>query len=429
MCDNVHILTSSDLQFGFKPKHSTTQCTFVLNEIIDYYLRHDSSIYLVLLDASQAFDRVQYVKMFRLLIQRGICSLTARLLANMYTNQSLRVCWNGQISNPFTISNGVKQGAILSPILFCIYMDVLLLELKKSKFGCHIGSTFCGSFGYADDVCILAPSHNAIQSMLNVCQNFAAEYDVKCNASKSQLLLFNCPANVKDIELSNIPIQVSESGVHLGHHIGKNCNYDSISKGISDLVYRTNYVTAKFGFCNSLIKSHMFDTYCTSFYGCPLWNMKTSYINRFCVNWRKCVRRIWGVPWMTHGTILKHLMREQGQSIKTQLFSRFLSFYYGVVHSDNKYVNMCSSLCTRSNTNVASNLRLLLHALNNNGDCFTDSSVLSIRRKLYSSSFCSDECTAVGMCVRELCLMRDGYYLPAFNQCSLITLLHDLCVN
>ena len=148
-----------------------------------------------------------------------------------------------------------------------------------------------------------------------------------------------------------------ESGVHLGYHIGKNCNYDSISKGISDLVYRTNYVTTKFGFCNSLITSHIFDTYCTSFYGCPLWNMKTCYINRFYINWRKCVRRIWGVPWVTQGTILKHLMWEQGQLIQTQLFSRFLSFY------------MCSSLCTRSNTKVASNLMLHLHALNNNGDC------------------------------------------------------------
>ena len=46
LCDNVNILQTSDMQFGFKSKHSTTQCTctFVLNEVIDYYLRHDSSI-------------------------------------------------------------------------------------------------------------------------------------------------------------------------------------------------------------------------------------------------------------------------------------------------------------------------------------------------------------------------------------------------
>jgi len=187
-------------------------------------------------------------------------------------------------------------------------------------------------------------------------------------------------------------------------------------------------VTAKSGFCNSLITSHMFDTYCTSFYGCPMWNMKACYLNSLYINWWKCARRIWGVPWMTHDTIIKHIVREQGQSIQTQLLNRFLSFYYDVVQSDNKHISMCSSLCTRSNT-IVSNIMLLLHALNINGDCFIDSSVLSIRRNLYSSSFCSDECTSVCICVRELCLMRDGYYLSAFNQCNLTTLLHELWVN
>ena len=197
LCDNVNILQTSDMQFGFKSKHSTTQCTFVLNEVIDYYLRHDSSIYLVLLDASQAFDRVQYVKLFRLLVKRGICPLTARLLAHMYTSQLIRVSWNGHVSNPFTTSNGVKQGAILSPILFCVYIDVLLLQLERSKFGCYIGSRFCGSFGYADDICILAPSRKATQSMLDICQKVASEYDIKFNVSKTQLLLINCPVNVR----------------------------------------------------------------------------------------------------------------------------------------------------------------------------------------------------------------------------------------
>ena len=55
-----------------------------------------------------------------------------------------------------TTSNRVKQGAIISPILFCVRIYVLLLQLERSKFGCYIGSRFCGSFGYADDMCIIA---------------------------------------------------------------------------------------------------------------------------------------------------------------------------------------------------------------------------------------------------------------------------------
>ena len=360
-------------------------------------------------------------------VKRGICPLIARFLAHLYTNQSIRVSWNGHISNSFTTSNGVKQGAILSPILFCVYMDVLLSKLENSKLGCHIGSLFCGSLGYADDVCILAPSHNATQSMLDICQKFALEYDVKFNASKTQLLLFNCPVHVSDISLNCMPLQVSERGVHLGHPIGRNCNNDAISKGISDIVYRTNYVMSKFGFCNALLRSNMFDTYCTSFYGCPLWDLRNGHINRFYINWRKCVRKIWRVPWMTHGRILRHLL--VGQGIETQLLNRFLSFYFGVVHSENIYVNICGSLCRNSNTNAASNLRLLLSALNNNGDCLTDSSLSSLRRKLCDVYDCTDECTAVGICVKDLCLMREGFYQPIFDQSNLLNMIFELCVN
>ena len=71
-------------------------------------------------------------------------------------------------------------------------MDVLLLKLRSSNIECHIGSRFCGSLGYADDIYILAPSRKATQSVFDIYQQFACEYGVKFNADKTQLLLFNC---------------------------------------------------------------------------------------------------------------------------------------------------------------------------------------------------------------------------------------------
>ena len=71
---NVNTLCSDDLQFGFKPAHSTSQCIFVLQEIIDLYLRNDSAVYLILLDASKAFDRVKYCTLFDILWNRNMCS-------------------------------------------------------------------------------------------------------------------------------------------------------------------------------------------------------------------------------------------------------------------------------------------------------------------------------------------------------------------
>jgi len=222
-------------------------------------------------------------------------------------------------------------------------------------------------------------------------------------------------------------IQLLNRSIHLLGWRSQFNNKDAISKGIRDMVYRTNYVMSKFGCCDALIRSHMFNTYCTSYYGCPLWDLRNGHVNRFYTNWRKCVRKIWRVPWMTHGRILRHLV--VGQSIQTQLPNRFLTFYFGVVHCENIYVNMCGSLCRYSNTNAASNLRLLLSALNNNGDCLTDSSFSSLRIKLYDKYECTGECSAVDQCVQDLCVMYEGYYHPIFDNSNLTNIIVERYVN
>ena len=77
-------LSSSELQFGFRSGFSTTQGTFALQEVINFYIERNSMISCVLLDASKAFDRVNYIKLFDLLVERGICPLVINLLISMY---------------------------------------------------------------------------------------------------------------------------------------------------------------------------------------------------------------------------------------------------------------------------------------------------------------------------------------------------------
>ena len=152
LTQNSSVLSTCDLQFGFKNKHSTVQCSFALKEIVQYYSNNKSNVYCLLLDATQAFDRVHYIKLFNTLTRRGMCSLTVRFLIRLYTQQKLRVKCENTFSPEFCIKNGVKQGGVLSFILFTVYFDELLLELKDSGYGCWIGNTFCGALAYADDV-------------------------------------------------------------------------------------------------------------------------------------------------------------------------------------------------------------------------------------------------------------------------------------
>ena len=81
----------------------------------------------------------------------------------MYAYEQIRVIWNGEYSNCFYVKKGVKRGAIVSPILSCVYLAVLLTELKKAGLGCFIGTWFASALAYADDIILMAPSARAMR--------------------------------------------------------------------------------------------------------------------------------------------------------------------------------------------------------------------------------------------------------------------------
>ena len=74
---------------------STTQCTYVMQETISYYNDNGSNVYALMLDASKAFDRVKFSKLFHILLNCQMSPLVLRLLFYMYTNQKLQVRWGG----------------------------------------------------------------------------------------------------------------------------------------------------------------------------------------------------------------------------------------------------------------------------------------------------------------------------------------------
>ncbi len=83
--------------------------------------------------------------------------LVLRLLLYMYTHQKLQVKWSDHIGNIFSVSNGVKQAGVLSPILFSINLDGFLTKWNKKGVGCHIGNYYVGCLAYAYDPTLIAP--------------------------------------------------------------------------------------------------------------------------------------------------------------------------------------------------------------------------------------------------------------------------------
>ncbi len=185
------VLTSSNLLFGFKNGLSTTHCTFCMNGTINYYNYKRLNVYVLFLDnATKVFDRVKYCKLFNELCKRKMSPLITILLLFMYTNQRLQVKWGNETSSQFNVLNGVKQGGVLSPILFAVYMDGLLDILAETGVGCHMGIYFIGALTFADDLNLLSLTLSGLKVLVNVCEKYAEEYNVTFNGSKSRLLLF-----------------------------------------------------------------------------------------------------------------------------------------------------------------------------------------------------------------------------------------------
>ena len=99
-------------------------------------------------------------------------------------SQILSVRWNSTLSSGFGVSNGVRQGGVLSPILFTVYIHELLTRLSSLGTGCFTDYHFVGALGYADDIALLTSSPSALRLLLSECEVFAREYDLAFNATR-----------------------------------------------------------------------------------------------------------------------------------------------------------------------------------------------------------------------------------------------------
>ena len=162
------LLHSDSLQFGFKRGCGTSTATWLVQEVLQQYLRAGSKPTAVVLDCSKAFDLAKFNILFeKLLTDRKMPAIVVRVLAYSYQEQKAWVRWGRCCtSEVFDISIGTRQGSVASPTFWSIYLDPLFSLLRSDGVGCHVGGVFMGAIGYADDLILLAPSRAAAQKML-----------------------------------------------------------------------------------------------------------------------------------------------------------------------------------------------------------------------------------------------------------------------
>ena len=241
------LLSTCVNQFGFKKHNSTEMLIFLLKELFRHYIANGSSIYVTMLDASKAFDKVNHSKLFTKLIDRGCPSFIGRILYYWYRTQKFTVRWSCSFSEFFTVSNGVKQGGILWNHMM-----------------------------YADDLCVFSTSVAGLRKLTDCCAEYGNMFDITYNANKSFCMVIdNTPRDKKNIHpvvINNYTLPYTEKCKYLGHIINNNLTDDDVIARQKRCIYaQANALARKFYLCNNSIKTTLFNSYYGSMYTSSLW--------------------------------------------------------------------------------------------------------------------------------------------------------------
>ena len=154
-------------------KDKQSQVLLCAPAVIEHFNNNGRVVYGCAMDLSKAFDLVEWVELFNILQQKNVAPVFLRVLLHIYVNQYCDVKWSSAFSHRFPVRNGVRQGAVSSPLLFSIYIDGLIKELRLSGLGCSLDIFFYGCLCYVDDLLLLSASRTGLQSMVKICEVFA----------------------------------------------------------------------------------------------------------------------------------------------------------------------------------------------------------------------------------------------------------------
>ena len=297
---------------------------------------------LVLLDAKSAFDVVIHSHVLRRLYHAGIEDKHWTIINSMHTNATSAVKWEGQISSKFEVTQGVRQGGILSTDLYKLYINPLLDRLEQSGLGCKIGNVLCNVTACADDVALISQKATDMQSQINMSNDFAEMEGYKLQPQKSVAIRIK-PSSTRKISerhqytLGDGIMPNVEKAVHLGV-IRTSSAKQNVEENVQENITkarRSAYALFGCGFHgeNGLDPEttiHLFKTYITPvlMYGMELLTPRDAQLDSLEKFQKKMVKQLLSLPMNTPDPavyILSGLL-----PIEAQLHTKVLTFYNNI---------------------------------------------------------------------------------------------------
>ena len=224
----------NDCQSGFIPGKGTREGIFNLRMIMERYLEKKKDVYMCFLDYQKAFDRVNHEKLINCLNSLGLDGKDVRLIASLYWSQKAVIRGREELSPEVEIQKGVRQGCIISPLLFNIYSEMIFRVLNNEK-GVTIGGVNINNLRYADDSVLLAESEEELQRLVEKVNDEGERFGMAINVSKTKTMVAS-----RKKEVPNVSIQIN----------------DTLIEQVNKFVYLGQTVTED-GKCDSAIKQRI----------------------------------------------------------------------------------------------------------------------------------------------------------------------------
>ena len=176
-------------QMGFRKCKGTRDAIYRLRTICERSLQMDKKVYLCFVDYQKAFDRVRHDKLLEVMEKAGIPELERRLIINLYWKQQAAVRWDNEISRYVNIKSGVRQGCIISPILFNLYSEFMIAEALEHEDGIKFNGINVTNLRYADDAVLVANSRKKLQKMLDKLNIACKIYGMALNVKKTKVMI------------------------------------------------------------------------------------------------------------------------------------------------------------------------------------------------------------------------------------------------
>ena len=325
------------LQGGFRKNLGCQMTSFLLKECISFGKENGSKVYVCFLDVQKAFDHVWHRGLFYKLYHAGIDKAIIKVVMNLYSDMESCVKGHSSKSDWFSISQGTRQGGVISPLLYLIFINDLLYELEASGFGIGLHDINCCSPTVADDMVLVSYSKYGMDQLLNICFEYSIKWKYRYNNRKCSVVVYNeskseYQRSSRKWMLGHNSVDESTKYKHLGFCCDKYLSLDENIKDASNKIKGTllNLINCGIyeGGFNPITSHHLYITVVLpkAIYGCKLWNnLLPKHISLLETSHRFSIKYMQSLPKRTSTDIALSLL--SCKSIEYEIDYRKLIFF------------------------------------------------------------------------------------------------------